>query len=189
MQKSFRILVAITFLAISFFAWRFLFPSPERVIRSRLQELATLASYQANEGAIAKAYNATQISGFFTPDVVVTGDIPGYGNLTVNGRDNLMQGALAARQRIAALKVEFLDVNVTIGSDGQTAVANLTAKATASGERDFSVQEFNFMLKKVDGKWLIYRVESVKTLSGLSQSFSISLTLRGRERGRGRAGY
>jgi hypothetical protein len=27
------------------------------------------------------------------------------------------------------------------------------------------VQESNFYLRKVDGKWLIYRIETVKTLS------------------------
>jgi hypothetical protein len=45
---------------------------------------------------------------------------------------------------------------------------NLTGKAIVPGERDISAQEFNFQLKKVDGKWLIYRVETVRTLSALA---------------------
>ena len=44
-------------------------------------------------------------------------------------------------------------------------VANLTGKATVEGEGDFQVQEFNFKLKKVDRTWLIYRIDTVKTLS------------------------
>jgi hypothetical protein len=56
-------------------------------------------------------------------------------------------------------------MNITIDPGGQTAKVNLTAKAIVPGERDISAQEFNFMLKKVDGKWLIYKVETVKTLS------------------------
>jgi hypothetical protein len=63
------------------------------------------------------------------------------------------------------LKVEFPDMNISLGADGQTAKVNLTGKGTVPGERDISAQEFNFMLKKVDGKWLIYQVETVKTLS------------------------
>ena len=44
-------------------------------------------------------------------------------------------------------------------------VANVTGKATVEGEGDFQVQEFNFKLKKVDRTWLIYRIDTVKTLS------------------------
>ena len=36
------------------------------------------------------------------------------------------------------------------------------------GERDISAQEFNFNLKKVNGKWLIYHVETVRTLSAIA---------------------
>jgi len=66
---------------------------------------------------------------------------------------------------VSALKIEFPDMNVTIAPDGQTAKVNLTGKASVPGERDISAQEFNFKLRKVDGKWLIYQVETVRTLS------------------------
>jgi len=33
------------------------------------------------------------------------------------------------------------------------------------GEGDFQVQEFNFKLKKIGRTWLIYRIDTVKTLS------------------------
>ena len=62
------------------------------------------------------------------------------------------------------LTVEFLDINVTVGPDQKSAVANLTAKAKVPGE-DFMVQELKFTLKKIQGAWLILRVETVKTLS------------------------
>ena len=75
---------------------------------------------------------------------------------------------MAAHSRLTSLKVEFPDMNITFGADGQTAKVNLTGKAIVPGERDISAQEFNFQLKKVDGKWLIYRVETVKTLAAIS---------------------
>jgi len=61
----------------------------------------------------------------------------------------------------------FQDALVTIDPDGQSAKVNLTGKAVVPGERDISAQEFNFKLKKVNGKWLIYHVETVRTLSSL----------------------
>lgn len=147
--------------------WQF-FPSPTRLIRARLKDVAAAASFEANEGALAKAFNATKLGNYFTEDVAVVVDIPGYGVQTLNGRDQVVQASLASRQRMSRAKLEFVDINVTFGADGRTAVANLTVKATFGGERDFSPQEFNFMLKQVDGKWLIYRVETVKTLSAIS---------------------
>jgi hypothetical protein len=44
-------------------------------------------------------------------------------------------------------------------------MANLTGKATVEGEGDSQLQEFNFKLKKVDRTWLVYRIDTVKTLS------------------------
>ena len=84
---------------------------------------------------------------------------------TLTGRDEITQAAMGARSGVSALKVEFLDVTVIVGPDRQSAVADLTAKAQVPGDKDFTVQELKFTLKKMDGEWLITRVETVKTLS------------------------
>jgi hypothetical protein len=165
MQKFVRILVALALVGLALW-W--IFPSQQRVIRRRLKEVAATASFEPNEGPLAKAYNATKLGGYFTEDVAIVVDSPGWGTHTLNGRDQLVQADLALRQRMSGAKIEFVDINITFGPDGQTAVANLTAKATFSGERDFQPQEFNFMLKRVNRTWLIYRVETVKTLSQAS---------------------
>ena len=91
--------------------------------------------------------------------------VPGYEQLTLRGRDEVLQTAAGARTRLTSLKVEFPDMNIMVDADKQSAKVNLTGKATVPGEKDVTAQEFNFMLKKVDGKWQIYRVETVKTLS------------------------
>ncbi len=69
------------------------------------------------------------------------------------------------RQHVNGVKIEFVDIVVKLDPDKQSATVDLTGKATMSGEHDFSVQEFKFLLKKVGRDWLIYRVETVKTLS------------------------
>jgi hypothetical protein len=165
MQKSLRVVVAAALIGLCVGAWFILFPSPEKVIRSRLNNLAKTVSFEPKDGAIARAYNAQKAADFFTVDVEANLDIKGYEPIILNGRDEILQRALVASRVLQGLNVEFLDINITLGPDKQTATANLTGKATISGDREFNAQEFNFQLKKVDGKWLIYRVETVKTLS------------------------
>jgi hypothetical protein len=191
MQKLVRILAALALVIIAIWLWRFFFPSPEHVIRSRLSELATAVSVEPGEGNFRKVLHLQKLPDFFTPDVAVVADIRGYPPVSVEGREDIMRWIMGARQNWSWLKVEFLDVNVTLAADKQTAVVNLTGKATVPGDRDFFVQEFNFMFKKVDGKWVIYRIESVKTLSLLDRSpksSSSSSSKTERDRGRGRTG-
>ena len=87
-----------------------------------------------------------------------------YPSQTFNGRDELVQSFLWVQSHFRSVKVELIDINIKLSDDKQSAVANLTGKVFLAGDRDFTPQEFNFMLKKVDNKWLIYRVETVKTL-------------------------
>jgi len=169
MKWLFRAVLAAILISLGIWGWSVLFPSPENVIRSRLAELAKTASFAPDEGTLARAYNAQKTSAFFATNVEINVNVPGYAAQTLSGRDEALQAAMAARSRFKGLKVEFLDVNVTLGTDWQTAVANLTGKATVPGEHDMFAREFNFLLRKVDGKWLIYRVETVKTLSKLSR--------------------
>jgi Mrp family chromosome partitioning ATPase len=167
MQKSFRIVFAAALIGLGIWAWRMWFPSPENVIRSRLLKLARTASFDATDRTLSKGLKVYELLDYFTPDVVINLNVRGIEVHTLNGRDELQQAALAAANSEAArgLKVEFLDIDVTLGPDRQTATVNLTGEATVAAERDLIVQKFNFLLKKVEGKWLIYRVEAVKVLS------------------------
>jgi hypothetical protein len=165
MKRVIPIIVAAAIIGLGFWLRSVWFPSPERVVHSRLDALAKAISFSSNGGMLGQAYNAQKAADFFTTDVDVDLNVAGYDSITLHGRDEVLQVAMAARSRLTSLKVEFLDMNITIDPGGQTAKVNLTAKAIVPGERDISAQEFNFMLKKVDGKWLIYKVETVKTLS------------------------
>ena len=164
MKRVVQILLLAAVIGLGFWLWTIFFPSPEQVIRSRLNSLAKTISFSAGGGALSKAYSAQKAADFFTTDVEVEMGVSGYEPISLRGRDEVLQIALAARSRLASMNVEFIDMNVTFGDGGQSAKVNLTGKATVPGERDISAQEFNFMLKKVDSKWLINRVETVKTL-------------------------
>ena len=168
MKRILQIGLAIVLAGLAFWLWTVMFPSPEKVVRSRLNALAKAISFKSGASTIAKAYNAEKAAEFFTTDVDVEVSLAGFEPISLHGRDEILQIAMAARSRLTSLKVEFPDVNITFSADGQTAKVNLTGKATIPGERDISAQEFNFQLKKVDGKWLIFHVETVRTLSSLA---------------------
>ena len=173
MQKSLRLILVAAVIGLAIWGWRVLVPSPEHAIRSRLLALAKTACFSSGDGTMLRAYKAQALPDFFTPDATVSLEMRGYESYLLQGRSDLQAAALAAMQHVSGLRVEFLDINVTLAPDRQSAVANLTCRATRTGERDFIVQEFDFHMKKVGRDWLIERVDSVKTLSAESK-FSLS---------------
>lgn len=164
----FRAVLLVALVVAGFWLWQVFFPGPERVIRGRLAELAKVASFTPNESPLARLSNSQLLTTFFTGDVEIAVHLPGGRSLqTFSGRDQIMQAAMGARQAVSGLEVEFLDITVRVAPDKQSATAELTGKGQVPGDRDFFVQELKFLLRKVDGKWLIHRVETVKTLSAL----------------------
>lgn len=165
MKRVVQLLFIVALAGLAFWLWTVFFPSPEKVIRSRLNALAKMVSFDSRGGMLSQALSAERVGDFFTQDVDIEINVSGYETTSLHGRDEVQQAAMAARSRLSALKVGFVDINVKLDPDGQGAKVNLTGNANVPGERDISAQEFNFVLKKVDGKWLISHVETVKTLS------------------------
>jgi len=163
MNKLFRLILVVALLALGVWLWTVLCPGPERIIRKRLAQVARAASFGPNEGTLSRLANVAQLAGYFSADIEVKIEALGRGQHTFSGRDEITQAALAARSAAGALNVEFLDVGMTMAPDRQSAVADLTAKAAVPGQKDFEVQEMKFVLKKINGEWLITRAETVKT--------------------------
>jgi len=163
-EWSIRLLLVGALVALGFWGWSVLHPSPEKVIRKRLLELAKAASFSSKEGVLAKAWNASSLGEFFTPDVEVTVDVPGI-QRTFSNRDELLQAAVGARSGGGSLSIEFPDIKVTVAPDENSAVVHLTARGKASGQSDAYVQELKLRLIKLKRDWLINQIETVKTLS------------------------
>jgi len=159
-----RIFAILALLALALWLWSVFFPGPEKLIRKRLDVVAQAASFGPGEGPLALAGNVSKLTDCFSPDAQITFDAPGHGRQTLDGHEEIRQVALGARQAIGALKVEFVDANVTVADDKESADVDLTAKGKVRGEANYYVQEMKFTLKKINGKWLIVRVETVKTL-------------------------
>jgi hypothetical protein len=170
MKNLIRLVIRLVLLAVVVAAgvwlWTVFFPSPEKVIRQRLAEIARLASFNANENPLAALGGAQKLAGFCSPDLQVKLAAPANVEHTFESREEIAQSDLAARSQLGgALKVEFVDVLVTLAPDKQSAVADLTARMQSSGSSDLNVQEIKFTLKKIDGQWLVTRVETVRTFT------------------------
>ena len=165
MKLIVRIVLVVALAALGIWLWTVLFPNPEKVIRQRLTELARIASFSSNESDLARLAAARSLAGFFSTNVEFQVELPELARRDSMDRDEITQAAFAARSRVGGLKVKFPDINVTVAPDKQSAVADLTVEANISGERDPMVQEMKFTLQKIDGRWLITRVETVRTLS------------------------
>ena len=145
-------------------AWVALHPSPERVIRRRLEKLALAASYGPNQGYLAKLSGAQSLADFCATNIDVNVDVPGRPELRLAGREDVQQAALALRASVQSVNVTFPDVTIVVGADKTSAVADLTVEARVAGERDMYVQEVKLALHKIEGQWLIMKAETVRTL-------------------------
>jgi hypothetical protein len=159
-----RIVLLAALAVLGIWLWTVLFPSPEKVIRRRLTELARTVSSSANESDLARLAAARSVAGFFAATVELNVDLPELGQHNSMDREEITQLALMGRSRAGGLRVKFPDINITVAPDKQSAVADLTVEANISGEHDPIVQEMKFTLRKTDGRWLITRIETVRTL-------------------------
>jgi hypothetical protein len=165
MKIVIRFILLAALLALGVWLWFVLFPSPEKVIRRRLTELANKASFSSGESDLAKLAAAQSLAGYFSSNVEINIDLPGRVQHRLLGRDDVKQAVLGVRSTMSGLKVQFPDINITVAPGKRSAVADLTVVANVAGDRDSMVQEMKLTLQKTDDGWLIARVETVRTLS------------------------
>ncbi|HEY3855278.1 MAG TPA: hypothetical protein VGO67_12870 [Verrucomicrobiae bacterium] len=164
MKIALRIVVIALVVAAAVWLWGVFFPSADKVIRKRLAETARAASFDSSQSALSKMASAQRLQYFFATNVEINLDLPGHQARQMAGRDEIVQAALAARGSIESVKITFPDVMLTIAPDKQSATADVTAEVKISGDADLNPQEMKFELRKIDGHWLITRVETVQSL-------------------------
>ena len=139
--------------AIAFGVYYFLFPPPEKVIRKRISKLAHAISARP-EGNIATVANVNRIGSFFHPNVSIT--VEGFGTefASVQGRGELQQMAMAARQRVGIVSVEFFNVQVDVtGKTNASATATVLVKL--SNDNNPITQEIQLQFERLGRDWLI----------------------------------
>jgi len=143
---------------------RILFPNDEKLIRQLLAEAAETAAVKPEENPLLRIAGASKLVGFFSPDAVLKLDVAGVDTRTLDNPDDLRQAVTAARASLQEAKFQLHEVQVNLGPDSQSATAQLVALAYLNGSGDPLVQELKMQLKKIDHRWKISRVETVKSL-------------------------
>jgi hypothetical protein len=162
--KSIRSIITLfAIAAIAFGVYYWLFPPPEKVIRKKLTKLAESISSRP-EGNIATMANVNRIGSFFHPNVTIS--VEGYGQDlgSVQGRGELQQAALAGRQRLGAISVEFYNVEVMVAPGKTNATATATALVKLGNDANPQVQELRLEWEKYDRDWLIRSATPSKSL-------------------------
>ena len=163
-QKLQTLALLLVAAGLVFFLYRHWFPNEEKRVRQTLLKLAEAASTPDRSGTLASLAAADRLRDYFTAEVEVSVEAPGEGEFHAVGRAEILQAALAARNTFKGLKVQFLDINVALAPDRQSATAELTARVTLKGEADFFVQELKLQLKQEDRHWRVAKAETVRTL-------------------------
>jgi hypothetical protein len=164
MKRAVRLVLLGLLIAAGVWLYTVFFPAPEKVIRKQLTRVARLASITPDQSLLSRGASIQELANCFDSQVEITLNSRS-GPEQITGRDGIIETAKLAHTTYKRLRIDFLDMNVTLAPDKQSATVNLTAKATSSEEMDFQVQEFKITLKKVNGEWLIIRIEAISTLS------------------------
>jgi ketosteroid isomerase-like protein len=165
MKIAIQIVLVAAVVAAGIWLWTFLHPSPQQVIRSRLNEMARDASFDTHQGMLAAFASARTVGDFFSTNVEVTLNLPGNQDWTLNGRDEVVQKIMAAHAMVSELKLDFPDLNVTVAPDQNTATADLTIRAQVDEDKDSTAEEMKLTFEKINGQWLITHIETVQVLT------------------------
>jgi hypothetical protein len=159
-----RIVGLLILLGLGWLGWQHFFPNEEDRIRRMLDGVAETLSIPAKESVMGMGIAVDKLLGHVMPDVEVDVEVPGDGRHTFSGREEVRDAVLAAHRNWSGLKVQFLDVNVALAPDKQTATVELTAKAAQEGAKELLVQEVKLQLRRQDRQWRVSRAETVKPL-------------------------
>ena len=165
MKTIIRLILLAAALALGCWLWSGFFPGPEKAIRKKMSALAETATLDGQANAFARVAKALSFQSYFSSNAVIVVDVPELGAHTLNSRFEIVEQSNLAFAALPGMKVSFHDTTVRIGSDQQTAEVNCTVQVMVGREKDFGVQELRFRFEKINGDWLITRVETVKTLT------------------------
>ncbi|MDX1952932.1 MAG: nuclear transport factor 2 family protein [Verrucomicrobiota bacterium] len=167
MKKLVYILIFAAAFVGGYFVTQWLFPGAEKIIKSRLEKLASDLSNNPGEGGIKKLAAANRITSYFTSDVLINTEGFGRGE-PIQGREEMTQMFMAARGNLRGT-VKIYDVKIDVAPDGKTATSNFAAMAELQGQSDPFVQVFRVQWRKEEKQWLIQQVDPVREIQILTQ--------------------
>jgi hypothetical protein len=166
MKWIIRVVVYATLIGTGIWLWLYFHPSPQEAIRRQLAQFAAAASFQGPEGLVRRAAAAQKFSRFFAGEVRVNIEPRGFFDEDAS-RQDIAEAIFQVRSQadIKSLRVQILDPVITLGADRRSAIVELTVNVETGGEPHFVVQEMKFTMRQVEKEWLIFRIETVRTLN------------------------
>jgi hypothetical protein len=147
--------------SVGAYLWWF---SPERQIRRVLAGVAEGFTHDAPATGLSAVSAAAGLQPYFAADVTIE---PGPPFGVVRGRDSVLAAAARLRSSTPAFRVEFVDVQINLSSDAQSAAVGCTAMATLqdrAGQETVDAREVMITMNMVDGRWVITRARGVEVL-------------------------
>ena len=163
MKKARFAAVLVAAIAAGVGLYRTFFPSDEKLVRNVVHAAAEAAAINPNDNPLIRLAGANKLAGYCSPDVTLKLDIPESEVRAIHGRDELRQVATAARASLQQAKIQVMDLAVSVGADRHAAMAQVVVSYVLNGG-DPLVQELKMQFKKLEGKWKIAEVETVKPL-------------------------
>ncbi len=137
-------------------------------IRRVLQQLALEVSFGADEENLAAVRRVAGVMDRFAPDARIEVELMGEPTVHLSGRGEIQQGLMGMRRDVRRLALQFHDLVIQPGGDGQTAAVHLTATVDTEGRRrrlsGFDATELKVELGKIEGRWRVQQVRTVPTL-------------------------
>jgi hypothetical protein len=157
------ILILAVIGALTFGVWWYFFPSPERAIKKRLNNLSELISADVAGSNIKRVANIHRIINYFASDVTIRADAVSRYSEVITGRDTLMQGLMGARTQFQRIEAKFYNIAVQVDPSGTNATVLLTALVRLNNQEDPFLGDAKVGMRKEDGKWLISSAAPIKT--------------------------
>ncbi len=149
-------------IAMGAYLW---WPSEERAVRNRLHHLADTLSIPAQDSDIGRVTRFAQLRHYFADNVEIRS---GEAEPHTIPLDAVLAAVASWTPPPGGLAIEFVDVQVTIGTDAVSAKAYLTAKISThdarTGEPTVDAREARLGMVKRNGEWVVASVETADTL-------------------------
>lgn len=158
MKRGIQIIAVTLAVALGFWGYRIMFPDDTSVIQNLLVEMAKNASFESDEGQLAKISKAGTLANYFTVDAKIEVKPWGYHQVSVRGRTEIRQAAVGARSSVDSLMITVDRIKVTVAPDRESAQAYLSLTAWSSTRDEPWSAGMDILLRRINGDWLISRV-------------------------------
>jgi hypothetical protein len=162
-SRAVRVAAVAALLAGAAAAWTW-WNGAERQIRRTLDGLADGLSHDAPASPLAAVAAVAGMQQYLAEDVVVEA---GGRFQAISGRSAVLSAAARVRSAVPAIRVEFVDLRVTVGQEGTSASVEGTASVEITdraGQRRTDAREVVVEMRTEEGRWVVQRARTVDVL-------------------------